>query len=269
MENNSDIRVWSYIIFIAMYFLFQFPAPTLITIAVLFVVYLLFRLLPLPNRDAFSGYRNYNARMAALATAGIFLAPYDNIWRNLRLSNKFCSLRLRHDGITIVGQELSSAPNYRGRSFKIVKSKKYTMQEVWDMYCLNFDFLTNYDALVGLAKSFEVSIIENTSKTTIDTTISTSKNKKSQKTSIKSKDKLDINNASEIEITALPGISIVMAKRIIKKREEIRGFKSLDDLFLFLKLKPHMQEQLRDLVCVKKMKGSLSVERFKERNIDL
>ena len=83
------------------------------------------------------------------------------------------------------------------------------------------------------------------------------------------KEKLDVNNASEVELTALPGISIVMAKKLIKRREEIGGFKSVDDVCLFLHLKPHMQNQLKLLICVNKMKGKLSMQRFTERNIDL
>ena len=81
--------------------------------------------------------------------------------------------------------------------------------------------------------------------------------------------KIDINNCSEVELTALPGISIVMSKKIIKKREEIGGFKNTNDFFLFLKLKPHMQKQLENLICVNKMKGLIKIEKNKERSVDL
>ena len=80
---------------------------------------------------------------------------------------------------------------------------------------------------------------------------------------------LDVNNASEVELTALPGISIVMAKKLIKRREEIDGFKSVNDVCLFLKLKPHMQNQLEQLICVKKMNGKIGVKRFNERSVDI
>ena len=83
-------------------------------------------------------------------------------------------------------------------------------------------------------------------------------------------EKLDVNNCSEIELTALPGISIVMAKKAIKKREEIGGFKTIDDFFLFMRLRPHMEQQLRELVSVKKMKGARKkMERNSERSVDL
>ena len=60
-----------------------------------------------------------------------------------------------------------------------------------------------------------------------------------------------------------------MAKKIIKKREEIGGFKNINDLFLYLKLKPHIQNQLNSLVCANKMKGFLNIERSQERSVDL
>ena len=90
-----------------------------------------------------------------------------------------------------------------------------------------------------------------------------------KKIPLKPIEKLDVNNCSEIELTALPGINIVMAKKLIKKREEIGGFKKIDDVFLFLHLKEHMIDQLRILICVNKMKGSLNLKRFSERQVDL
>ena len=60
-----------------------------------------------------------------------------------------------------------------------------------------------------------------------------------------------------------------MAKKLIKKREAIRGFEKIEDVFLFLRLKPHMENQLRNLICVNKMKGSLNLQRNSERSVDL
>ena len=83
------------------------------------------------------------------------------------------------------------------------------------------------------------------------------------------KEKLDVNNASEVELTALPGISIVVAKKIIKRREEINGFKNVNEFLEFTQLKPHMQTQLKELICVNKMKGSIKIKRYEERKLDL
>jgi DNA uptake protein ComE-like DNA-binding protein len=267
----NDLRVWSYIIAIAMYFLFQYPLPTIIVIAVLLVLYILILLVSrnIGGNTTMPNARRY-ARINALESVSMYLAPHTDIWRNLRISNKYCSLKLGRDGVTITAKETDAYAKGKKRSFKIVKSKVHTMQEIWNMYCLNFDHLTSYDGLVEMSKVFQVTIVENNS---YSSNISKSEENEKQNTNIPAnrniKEKVDINNASEVEITALPGISIVMSKRIIKKREEIRGFKSLDDFFLFIKVRPHMQEQLKELVCINKMKGSVKIDRFKERNIDL
>jgi DNA uptake protein ComE-like DNA-binding protein len=94
-------------------------------------------------------------------------------------------------------------------------------------------------------------------------------NQPEQESKKEEKEKIDINNASEVEITALPGISIVTAKKLIRKREDIGGFKSVDDVCNFLHLKPHLEKQLRELICINKMKGSLKISRNKERSVDL
>ncbi len=44
-------------------------------------------------------------RKEALLRAKVFLLPYKDIWRNLTLSNKYCSLKLQLDGTTIIGTE--------------------------------------------------------------------------------------------------------------------------------------------------------------------
>ena len=44
-------------------------------------------------------------REAALYAAKIYLAPYQDIWKNLRLSNKHCSIRLGTDGHSISVKE--------------------------------------------------------------------------------------------------------------------------------------------------------------------
>ena len=53
-----------------------------------------------------------------------------------------------------------------------------------------------------------------------------------------------------------------MSKKLIKKREEIGGFKNTHEVFLYLKLKPHMENQLKDLICVNKMQGSVKIEKY-------
>ena len=213
-------------------------------------------------------------REAALYAAKIYLAPYQDIWKNLRLSNKHCSIRLGTDGHSIsVKEKVKDSNSYR--SFRIIESRVHDYDDLWNMFCLNFDSNKTYDGLLDDCRLYDVVVVEN-SIASMQKTINKPEVEKRQVDvndvkliHIENKPRLDINNCSEIELTELPGISIVMAKKIIKKREEIGGFKNLDDFFLFLKLKPHMQTQLNSLVCVNKMKGSLNIERYQERSVDL
>lgn len=204
-------------------------------------------------------------RLQALKTAKMYLSPYQNIWRNLKLSNKHCSLELTRDQI-IIAKEKDDISGVN-REFIIVDTEVYSFDELWNMFCKSFSSFRTYNGLVHDAKLFKARISETLPKITVDETYSQVQEEK--KIPLKPIEKLDVNNCSEIELTALPGINIVMAKKLIKKREEIGGFKKIDDVFLFLHLKEHMINQLRFLICVNKMKGSLNLKRFSERQVDL
>lgn len=268
-------RLIGAIVFIYLGLLVQYPAPTMIFSLVILILYLIIRFVPYARATVFSNnsdeYQRRQSRLAALGAASMFLAPYRDIWRDLRLSNKFCSVSLSHDGNRIVVKEKKNDYTNFQNSFAVLYSK-YSTAELWDIICLNFNYSTTYNELKENCKFlFDATISE------LDTGTSSyyapkqavkEYTKITETTSTKA-NKVDVNNASEIELTALPGISIVMSKRIIKKREEIRGFKNINEFFIFIKVKPHMEEQLRKIVCVEKMKGSVKIERFKERKLDI
>ena len=210
-------------------------------------------------------------RRMALRMASMYLSPYRDIWSNLKLSNKYCTLRLG----SYSGSMSASDTQNPKRSFSITDSKVHSYEDLWNMFCYRFSYNTTFDELVQLTERFGAAIRlrdETVLKTTINqqyTPASYDKNENPSEKTEKKKKPLDVNNASEVELTALPGISIVMAKKLVKKREEIGGFKSVNDVCLFLRLKPHMQTQLEKLICVKKMKGSLNISRYSERSVDI
>lgn len=200
-------------------------------------------------------------RRTALSLAKIYLAPYKSIWKNQKLSNKYCYLLLGKDGLSISAKEKV----FPYRSFKIISSQVHNQEDLWDMFCINFSFNKSYDGLLEDCRLYKVVIQEDI----ITQNLKTNQNSNINHTE-SNIEKIDINNCSEMELTALPGISIVMSKKIIKKREEINGFKTIDEFFLFLKLKEHMQKQLRDKICITKMKGTIQqTTRNTERSIDL
>lgn len=270
MDKKIDSNIISGLIIFVAFILMIGPEAFVIGLLILLFVGIVYFISHTNNINPNFNFQNQNkgtlyaSRQSALESVRLYLAPYKNMWQNLRVSNKFCVLTLGSDGKTIKGTEKNGTGNYR--KFRIVESKIHTMAEVWDMFCLNFDHLTSYDGLIELCNLFRVTYIEEPVGDVPKK--NQSKQQKNTQTTVVS-EKLDINNASEVEITALPGISIVLSKKIIKRREEIGGFKSVEDVFSFLKLKPHMENQLKNLICVKKMKGSIQIQRTKERSIDI
>ena len=273
----DDIRnIYISIIAIVIIMLLAIGEPLFFSLGsfVMIVLFLLIRRGFIPFLDSL----NYDEartrrRQEALREARMYLAPYDDIWRNLRLSNKYCYLLLEQDGTTIVAKE-KGAPY---RKFRIVSSSVHDYIDLWDMFCKKFSHNTSYSGLLEMSKRFKATAYEYSIKQVSNTTTFANNINSVNRENVialgttKAKtEKLDVNNCSEIELTALPGISIVMAKKAIKKREEIGGFKTIDDFFLFMRLRPHMEQQLRELVSVKKMKGARKkMERNSERSVDL
>ncbi|MBO7672256.1 helix-hairpin-helix domain-containing protein [bacterium] len=59
---------------------------------------------------------------------------------------------------------------------------------------------------------------------------------------------VDINNSTVEQIATLPGINIVLAKRIVKYREEKDGIYSKDEFYREFKIKEHFQKELNRLI---------------------
>lgn len=251
MLRRIDVLV--YFIILMTYCFLTYPIPSIIVSVIVIIAYL--AITKFTKNDQLKRDARL-ARRVALEKARIYLSPYDNIENNLKLSNKYCSLKLLRDGTTIICTEKKEGEY---RTFKIVSSGIYSFSDLWNLFCTHFDHHKTYDGLKSDCRLYKAVIVENI----VGNTSSIPANK------IKQLNKVDVNNASEIELTALPGISIVLSKKIIKKREEIGGFKNINEFFIYLRLKPHMEKQLRELVCANKMKGSLKIERYNERNVDL
>lgn len=87
---------------------------------------------------------------------------------------------------------------------------------------------------------------------------------------IETKEKIDINSAEETDIVALPGINVVLAKKIIKYRNLNNGFKNKEEFYEQMGIKPHFQEQLDQLITIKVVKtAKKSNKNNDDRIIDL
>lgn len=76
------------------------------------------------------------------------------------------------------------------------------------------------------------------------------------KLTVQANKRVDLNAADEQTLAKLPGISIIIAKKIIKYRVEHNGFKTLEEFYREMKIKPHFQTQLNDLVCIYRAKNT-------------
>ncbi|MBR6162721.1 helix-hairpin-helix domain-containing protein [bacterium] len=80
--------------------------------------------------------------------------------------------------------------------------------------------------------------------------------------------KIDINSASEEELKELPGINIILAKKIIKRREETGGFKNFNEFVNYTKVTDDIQKQLFPVIIFKEMEKKKN-KKSDERNLDI
>ncbi len=200
-------------------------------------------------------------RKEALQQAKIYLGHYSDIWKNLRLSNSRCYLNLGSDGTTITGFEKDPCGACL-RTFTVLRSTVHNSEEIWNMFCKNFSYNKSYDGLKEDCRLYKLVIEEKISEPFAK--INNIKEQEKKEFPL-----VDINNASEKDLIALPGISAIMAKKAIKRREECGGFKTIEEFFAYLKIKPNMQENLISLITIKDMQGYKKVDKYQERNIDL
>ena len=99
-----------------------------------------------------------NMRTNALNIAKPFLTMKNkrNIWSDMILSNDSCIISLDKNG---VGIRVVERKNQR-RSFKIVSSKAYSIEELWNKFCISFTYNTNYDGLLELMNVYKTEIME-------------------------------------------------------------------------------------------------------------
>lgn len=119
-------------------------------------------------------------------------------------------------------------------------------EQTFDNICISFSESANYTGILDVLKgNFQVQETQPKAKTT------PVKPESAEVIPFKPRniEKLDINSADEQSIAKLPGISVIIAKKIIKYRDTHRGFKALEEFYREMKIKPHFQKQLDNLIC--------------------
>ena len=135
---------------------------------------------------------------------------------SLKLSNKYCSVKLGNYPSEIRVSEKV----HPYRHFDVIKSYVHDYEFLWNKFCLNFAHNTTYDEMVRNCRIYQVSIQETIGIVTNEKPESQIERSAAQvdETQVinieKPAQKVDINNCSEVELTELPGINIVKAKKI-------------------------------------------------------
>ena len=80
---------------------------------------------------------------------------------------------------------------------------------------------------------------------------------------------LDINTATEEQIAALPGLTVIDAKKALSYREKNGEFQSADEFFEVIQAKPHVMVRLQNRVQVTPIHQSNASESKGRRRIDL
>ena len=235
-----------------------------------------------------------NRRIAALKTAANYLKPYEKIFGSLTLSNKFCSLNRNKAGDTIVCISKEYDENGKCMMLSAKHFSPMDVDEYFDLMCEMFNYGTKYIDIYNSLRAnalitetvYSSKPVESQSQVNQGTPksqvakkyeeASSSVKKEPQKLNkdiekfVKLTDGLvDVNNASEAELTALSGINVVVAKKIINYRDTVRPFKSIDDFIEVMGIKPHFAKRLREEICVNKVNMKKVKKAKAERIIDL
>lgn len=242
-------------------------------------------------------------RIASLTKAKDFLGPYSDIWGDFSLSNRFCSVRLDSKNKKVYCKSKLYDEKGRKHYFVAEKFDMIHIDDYWNTLCDMFTMQTNYQQVFNSCKTIAylstVDFIEKKEKAQLSPSqnenfsagynVNSAYTFKEFYTQIASKDNhnqipknekeyvdanendddlLDINNASEAEITELPGINIVIAKKIVKERTEKGAFKSKQDFFERINMKSHFAEKIQDLICIKEINIKSTKRRNTERIVD-
>ena len=149
MFKMERFRLIASIVILFIYLLAMYPIPTVIVSIVILIAYLILKNIGQGHHEEYSITDNGKdfRRRQALQEAKMYLAPYDNIWMYLKLSNKYCVLSLGAYAESITARDKIS-----GRSFKVIGSKIHDYTDLWDMFCHSFSYNTSFDRLIELCK---------------------------------------------------------------------------------------------------------------------
>ena len=144
---------------------------------------------------------------------------------------------------------------------------KNAFRESFNQVCAFYDANTSYEQIFSyLSENYRIEVQKKQEKET--KSVYSEKSQSPQYVDDYFKDTIpkkliDINTATQEEIAKLPGINIVMAKKIIIARDDIGGFLSKQEFYERFKIKPHFQSQMDKVIWFSKREAP----RIKENSV--
>ncbi|MBQ9246156.1 helix-hairpin-helix domain-containing protein [bacterium] len=216
-------------------------------------------------------------RQLALRKVKNYLSPFHNAYS---LKNKNVTLIFNKVQLSIACMNIKDRKenfkvkwdNYKDDNYMAIRDNvlKNFFNETFNQICVYFNEDTTYEKILNLIQeSYSPDIAQSK-----DANKSQNKNSKKDLLYIddylKEKDNtqktVNINTADINELSQLPGINIVMAKRIIKYRKEHNGFDSYGEFYKEFNIKPHFQRQLNKLIYIDFQNKDIIMETPKEKN---
>ncbi len=205
----------------------------------------------------------------ALRKVKNFLSRYNNSYslknKNITLIYNYKSFSIacmnvenRQENFKVFYEDYKDNNNFNYMSNDILKN---SFRETFNKICAFFNNNTTYEMILNFI-SEDYNVNSEFSKKEISNKNDISKCSKSKEKDMQYVDDyfagntkvirnfIDINNAGLKEISSLPGINIIMAKRIIKYRAEEGGFKTKEEFYDKFKIKPHFQNQLNEIILI-------------------
>ena len=130
--------------------------------------------------------------------------------------------------------------------YNIAENIDNTFEQVFDGIFTSFDNNSSYDGILKVLKT-NFPVIKETKEDNISSNLV-------KEESINIPDfanRLNINSATEEELAQMPGINIVLAKKIVNRVNTKGNYYSLDEMFREMKIKQHFQDKLKKMICAK------------------
>ena len=194
----------------------------------------------------------------------VTLAPKQFVINNLTLRNDRCSVILAPRQKIVV---MENNYNFNGtkRMFSVTK-KDIKVSQMWCKVCrifnetTSFEILETYfsmDSFVNVVvydtkpvKKDKAELSEDTSKQPVKDVEKTKPVQEVQPSVVDLSERIDVNSATADEIASLPGINVIMAKKIVEYRNLNGSFKSEDEFLKIAGVKNIFVNKIKSMIII-------------------